>query len=132
MPRDLANKMKTQSVLSSDYDELMASLKGSGYTDARIRREMLYLWCGVKKIEGVPLYTSLLGFDEKGRDYIKSIKKTKKIQMITKPADFGKMQDLAAKAYEKALIADRLFAMCLDSPIPFSDIMKKGPVIKKN
>ena len=132
MPCDLANKMKTEAALCADHAELMAALKGSGYTDARIRREMLYLWCGVEKIEGMPKYTNLLGFDEKGREYIKEIKRTKRIQILTKPADFDKMQEGAAQAYENALMADRLFAMCLEKPIPFSDIMKKGPVIKKN
>ena len=130
MPKDLAYKMKAESERSEDYREFLERMKGAGYTDARIRRELLYLWCDVEKIDHLPLYTALLGMNEKGREYLAQIRKTKKIQVVTKPADYKKFPEIATQI-NLNLEADDLFALASAKPLPYGWSLLTTPLMKK-
>ncbi|MBO5744887.1 MAG: nucleotidyltransferase family protein [Clostridia bacterium] len=131
MPMDLGAKMKQESLKCARYEDFMHALKGTGYTDARIKRELLYLWCGVKDMGRTPEYTSLLAFDEVGREYLSSIRKTSKIPILTKSAHYKSLGQDGKRAFEEALSAESLFAYSLNEPVSVSDMMKKGPWIKE-
>lgn len=131
MPRDLWQKMKDSAFSSCSYSDFMGKMKGSGYTDARIRRELMYLWCGVDKIEELPAYTMLLGADEMGREYLSQIRKSKSIEILTKPADYVNMSEAAKNQYQKGIISECLFGYALTTPLSYADMMRKGPYIKR-
>lgn len=131
MPRDLGMKMKQESLACADYEEFIQAMKGAGYTDARIRRELLYLWCGVEDIGKTPEYTTVLALDERGREYISSIRKTKTVPVITKPADYKDMTKDVVAAFELAKRADHLFAYALEKALSPAEMLKTGPWIKE-
>lgn len=132
MPADLWARIRSTALSSRNFKEFTEMIKGAGYTDARIRRELLYLWCDVEKIDEYPIYTTLLGADSKGREFLGNIRKTKKIEILTKPADYTKMSEEAQKQFEKGRTSECLFAFSLTKPIAYADMMRKGPFMKKD
>ncbi|MBE6543977.1 MAG: nucleotidyltransferase family protein [Ruminococcaceae bacterium] len=131
MPTDLWAKMKDASMSARSFSDFTERMKGSGYTDARIRRGLMYLWCGVEKISDMPKYTTLLGADNRGREYLSAIRKNKEIEVLTKPADYNKMSKEAVSQFEKGVVADCLFAYALKEPLSYGDLVRKGPYIKR-
>ena len=107
-----------------------ASLRTRQFTDARLRRALLFGVLGVTEsdLRVMPAYTTLLAANEKGRAYLKEWRKTHKedgtFAVVTKPADApeGRQRDLTGPA-------DSLFTLCFPSPRPAGDMMKRSPVI---
>lgn len=102
------------------------------YTDARLRREMLYAAAGVTEadVQSLPQYTTLLGANARGCAYLRALRKAGKagvdglLPVVTKPADVP-----ACRQSALARAADALFTLCLPTPAPAGALMRKGPVI---
>ncbi len=132
LPSDLLLRMKRAANETADFRSFMDFCRNPSYTDARIKRALLYIWCDVRKKPSNPLYTAVLALDEKGREYLSAIRKTADIEILTKPADYKEMGGERVSAYETALRAEWLFAHSLKSPMPPSQMMKKRPYIKES
>ena len=111
--------------------EMIEKAKTKKYTDSRIRRAALYMMLGVTEtdIRALPEYTLLLGMSENGRKYLSSLRKTSRIPIITKPADYRELSDSAARQFELSARADMLWCECAEKPIKPDFFMKKHPFI---
>ena len=106
------------------------SLRTKQYTDARLRRALLFGVLGVTEtdLRVMPAYTTLLAANGRGRAYLKEWRKTHKedgsFAVVTKPADTpeGRQRELGE-------LADSLFTLCFPTPRPAGDMMKRSPVI---
>ena len=106
------------------------SLRTKQYTDARLRRALLFGALGVTEtdLRVMPAYTTLLAANKKGCAYLKEWRKAHKedtaFTVVTKPADApeGRQRELGE-------LADSLFTLCFPSPRPAGDMMKRSPVI---
>jgi predicted nucleotidyltransferase len=113
MSGGLAHKICRAARETINYQDLFASLRNKHHTDAHLRRAVLFGILGVTREDMLraPEYTTLLASSSRGREYLKSIRKTREIEIVTKNADAPvcRQTELAAKA--KAL-----FSLCLPNP----------------
>lgn len=98
----------------STVEELVTACTGKSYTSARIRRAILSAVLGITadSVKESPKFTILLASDKKGREYLKSIKKTSSLPTITKISDVKDLTDQAKSQLDKCLEADRLMCLC--------------------
>ncbi|WP_125567601.1 nucleotidyltransferase [Companilactobacillus insicii] len=73
---------------SDNFDDFLNNIKSKRYTRARLRRLTLYTLMNVKKSEIDFVYQNpylrILGFDEIGKQYLKTLKKNVEIPLITR------------------------------------------------
>ena len=73
---------------TSSYEELVTKLKSKRYTYNKITRMLLHILCNFTKEKAHQFqdisYIRLLGFNEKGRQYLNSIKKDIQVPIISK------------------------------------------------
>lgn len=76
-------------VKAKSYKELSALLSSKTYTDAKIRRMLLFAFFGVTKqmAKQNPLYTEVLAASDKGRKMLKKYKEDRKIIVASRIAD---------------------------------------------
>ncbi len=108
-----------------------ASLRTKQYTDARLRRALLFGALGVTDadLRATPSYTTLLGANTRGCVFLKEWRKAHKdtndgLTVVTKPADApaGRQKDLAG-------LADSLFTLCYPTPRAAGEHMRGSPII---
>ena len=127
----LGERIITAARSSKTGSEMMTAAKTKKYTDSRIRRAAIYMLLGVTE-EGVrmmPAYTTLLGADAVGREYLAGVRKTAGMQVVTKPADVKQLSGIAARQAELASLADELWCECAAARPEPSYFVKKHPVI---
>lgn len=107
-------------------EEFYFSLFNSRYTNTRIQRVILYSLLGVSDLyrNKLPSYTLLLGASKTGCEYLSKIRKTQKINIVTKPSDIPENVDgiLSRRA-------DALFTLLTGQVKESGYFLKKSPVI---
>ena len=111
-------------------EDFFTSLRTKQFTDARLRRALLFGALGVTEsdLRVMPAYTTLLAANGRGRAYLKEWRKTHRedgsFAVVTKPADTpeGRQRELGE-------LGDSLFTLSFPSPRPAGDMMKRSPVI---
>ncbi len=85
----LSNRIVTAAKHSKTASEMFERLSTKRYTDAKLRRAVLFSLTGVKKqtMFTLPEYTTLLGANEQGRKLLARVKKEQSFKIVTKPAD---------------------------------------------
>ena len=125
--KGLVNRIITTAHEYTSFDEFEAKLQTKKYTKSAIRRAILYILLGIKQsdLESMPTYSVLLGANEKGREYLASIRKNEEaIKLITKPADAE-----GSRQFELSKKADALYTMCFENKKESGFYIKKSPVI---
>ena len=84
----IATKLKKEILNSYSFDELINKVKSKNLTYSRLSRTLIYILCDytkdmAKEFKEVK-YIRLLGFSNKGRDYLNKIKKAVDIPIISK------------------------------------------------
>lgn len=106
----------------ADADGFIAALPTKKYTLARLRREIL---AEILNSNANPTYkpdfTVMLGANEKGREYLASVRKNAPIEIVTKPAD-AKSAQVAVSSR-----ADELYCLC--AGLCGGEMMRKKPFI---
>lgn len=120
--RKLANEANSLSALTS-----LAATKR--YTDSRIRRALIFSFIGVTSsdINESPAYTQILGMNEIGRALLRETKKTRSIDILTKPADFSTLSDAAKAQGALRNRADSMRNLSLPTPRAPGDIFRSVP-----
>ena len=125
--KGLVNRILSTAHECASFDEFEEKLKTKKYTTSAIRRAVLYILLDVKQsdLNVSPTYTVLLGANEKGREYLSSIRKNDgAIKVITKPAD-------AEESRQSEILkrADALYTMCFENKKESGFYIKKSPII---
>ncbi|MBQ7827635.1 MAG: nucleotidyltransferase family protein [Clostridia bacterium] len=122
-------KMAGKSADGADLLRLCATKK---YTDARIRRALLYSVLGITRdrVRETPLYTTVLGIGESGGAILRQIKKSGGIEVLTKAADYDKLSPAARVQFETAAKADRLYTMLMQN-VPEEYFLSVTPYVEK-
>lgn len=107
----LAARFHRAACEAKDGSELLPLLRTKKYTDAYLRRALLsgYLGFTRSEINAPPAYTQVLGMTAKGEKILASVRKTSRIPILTKPADYRRLPQEARAAAERALRADSLY-----------------------
>lgn len=109
-----------------------ASLRTKQFTDARLRRALLFGALGVTEqdLRAIPTYTNLLAANKKGRAYLKEWRKANRDEtdgfaVVTKPADAP-----AGRQRELSDLADGLFTLCFPTPREAGEMYRRMPWIQ--
>ncbi|MBO5939410.1 MAG: nucleotidyltransferase family protein [Clostridia bacterium] len=88
----LANRICEASKTSSTLDELLATIKTKRYTDARLRRQILFCLAGVTSevLSSLPSYTTLLAASKEGRALLSEKRKEDGFPIVTNLSDAPK------------------------------------------
>lgn len=83
--------MKRAAENCGSVSSLLEAVKNKRYTSTRLKRILLYILFGItkdlnEKIKTPPEYVRVLGFTEKGRKVLNSIKKTCPVKIIVNPS----------------------------------------------
>lgn len=83
-----AKRMKKQIKDINSYEELVTKLKQKRITENKVKRMLLHILCNYTKDTNKKMtevkYIRILGFNEKGRKYLSSIKKDITVPLISK------------------------------------------------
>lgn len=125
----LASHICRHARVEATPEGFLDSLRTKQYTDARIRRALLFGATGVtdKDLRQPPAYTTLLAASSRGRAYLRALCRRKKtasggLTLVTKPADApeGRQKDLAEGG-------DALFTLCYPTPRAAGDGFRRSP-----
>lgn len=125
--KGLVNRILATAHECTSFDEFEEKLQTKKYTKSAIRRAILYILLGIKQsdLDVLPTYTILLGANEKGREYLASIRKNESaIKVVTKPADAE-----GSRQFELSKKADALYTLCFKNKKDSGFYIKKSPVI---
>ena len=120
----LAQKLCRAAKETVNYQDFFASLRNKHHTDAHLRRAILFGILGVKRddILRAPEYTTLLASSARGREFLSSIRKTNRIEIVTKPANAPECRQT-----ELARRAEALFTLALPNPEDAAYLMRFSP-----
>lgn len=126
MSGGLAHKVCRVAKETVCYQDFFASLRNKHHTDAHLRRALLFGILGVTRedILRAPEYTTLLASSSRGREFLKSIRKTSQIEIITKPASAPECRQT-----ELSRRADTLFTLALPNPQDAAYTVRFSPFV---
>lgn len=124
----LAERLRSLAGEACCAEEFMEKIRTKKYTDARLRRALLYAMLKVQgeMLKTPPAYTVLLAANGRGREYLSMLRKTGDFPVITKPADAG---EPVMNQYRYLTAADSLYTMCGAEIRPQDVYLKKHPYI---
>lgn len=113
-------------------EELIRTAATKKYTDARLRRAVLFSYFGVSTsaLRQKPLYTQVLAMDERGQSILAKIRKTTDISLLTKAADLHKLSEAAREQAELAYRADSVYALVTPTPQRSDIFLRTAPYRK--
>ena len=117
----------------SNGAELLRLAATKKYTDARIRRAILYSIFGITRdqIRETPMYTTVLGIGKEGGSILRGLKKTEGIEILTKAADHGKLSGSAHRQFDVSAEADRFYTMLMGDVRKEEYFLSVTPYVKK-
>ena len=124
----IANRICALSHESASLEELMEKLSTKRYTDAKLRRAMLFCMCSVSRelLESMPEYTTLLAANAKGRELLSLARKDCGVKIVTKPAD----APTKSEQYAASQRLDAIFTLAKMQTAESSEYLKKSAFIE--
>ncbi len=128
----LYHRLQNKAFESTDLSTLCAKTATKKYTDARIRRAILFSYFGVTSsdLKTPVAFTHLLGADARGLSLVKRVKKECDFPIITKPSVMEGLSVSARKQKDLSDRADVLFGLSLPVPAAPCEVWKKTPYIE--
>ncbi len=125
----LLDRIRAAASKSTSGAEMLEAAATKRYTNARIRRVLLYYLLQVSPdiLRESPTVTTLLAASEKGRAYLSVIRKNPGIRIITKPADYRSLTPDEARHYRYTMEADSLYTLCRSQTLPADYFLKEHP-----
>ncbi|MGL5087510.1 MAG: nucleotidyltransferase family protein, partial [Clostridium sp.] len=126
----LDNKIIKEIYKSNSYDELIFNIKSKRYTYTKISRILTQIYIGLdfynpKELFNQDLlYARILGFNNKGKEILKLMKKTSTIPLITKVP-----RRIDNPLLQLDIAATKCYSLLNNKVDPFSDYLI-GPIIK--
>ena len=110
----LENRIKQVAKCSDTLEELFGNIKTKRYTMSRIRRIILSILLDISREDvysKIP-YIKVIGFNVKGEDILRKMKKTSLLPVIMRYSDIKKLNDESVtKYYEKECIATDIYSL---------------------
>ncbi len=118
---------------ASSPQEMLSAAATKKYTNARIRRVLLYHLLGISRemLCEIPTVTTVLAANETGCAYLSAQRRDSVLSFITKPAEYRRLDDTARGQYERVLAADRLYTLCMKKRVPSDYFLLQSPYIVK-
>ncbi len=125
----LENRLKDAAMNSTTLEEMLEALRTKRYTDAKLRRAMLFSLTSVRAddLHALPEYTQLLAANSRGRALLSDHRKHGDINIITKPADAP--QDTVQ--YKLTQNIEALYGLARKNKLLSGDFLRKKAYIMK-
>ena len=97
----LENRISAAAASASSLEELLMSVKTKRYTLSRIRRIVLSAFLGIESDDVFPQvpYIRIMGFNDRGAELIRKMKKTVSLPIVTKAGDISKLDKEASRLF---------------------------------
>ena len=112
-----------------DYNSLIKKLEAKHNTSSSVRRMILNIFFGITKEmqNNPPDFALVLGLNQKGKNYLNSIRKKAELKIVAKPADMKNN-----KVFEKNLFIDNMCKLALfNKDGEINEIKQKPFVLQK-
>ena len=125
----IANRLVSAAKQSTTAAEMLEAIRTKRYTDAKLRRAILYSLTGVPAsvLKEKPKYTLLLAANDKGRELLAKNRKSGASCVITKPADAPK----DSTQYVLSERLDSVYSLARKNKYSSDFFFKKGAYIQK-
>ncbi len=126
----LENRLFSAAADAVSYDEFINLVKTKRYAMSRIRRIVLWAVLGVTaQMQKMPMeYIRVLGFNEKGREILRSVKKSAALPIITKPASAKKINEKGRRIFDLEARATDIYGIMMPSAVPKGGEWRENPV----
>lgn len=126
----VAGLLRRAAEKTGNYADMAAAAATKKYTNARLRRAILFGMTGVMPddLRGTPAYVRLLCANERGRAYLASIRGTKNIAVVTKPCRIPS-GDAACRQREMGRRLDALLTLACPVPVALTEEARLGAVM---
>ena len=110
----LSNLLRDAAREARSLDELYSLVKSKRYTLARIRRLVLWAFLGLKASDrpAAPPYLRVLGFTDRGRAGLRTMKDTASLPVLTKPAHSRRLDAEARRVFRLEARCTGLYDLC--------------------
>ena len=124
----ISNRICAVAHEAASLEEMMQLLYTKRYTDAKLRRAMLFAACGIDRelLSSDPEYTTVLAANDKGREILSSVRKSCDVKIVTKPADAPSN----SAQYFAAQRLDAIFTLAKMNTAKSGEYMKKNAYIE--
>ncbi|MBE6535802.1 MAG: nucleotidyltransferase family protein [Ruminococcaceae bacterium] len=125
----IINRLVSVAKQSTTAAEMLDAVRTKRYTDAKLRRAILYSLTGTPAsvLKEKPEYSLLLAANDKGRELLAKNRKGANSCVITKPADAPK----DSMQYVLSEKLDAVYALARKNKYPSDFFLKKGAYIQK-
>ncbi len=125
----LANRLISAARESTTAEEMFNLLRTKRYTDAKLRRAMLFSLTAVNShlLFTLPKYTTLLACNDCGREILASMRRQETIKIVTKPADAPS----DTEQYRCSQRLDDFYALARKNKLSCGDFIRKRAYILK-
>ena len=112
---------------------MLDALTTKKYTNAKFRRAILFSLLKVSDdvMRAMPEYTALLAADKRGTELLSKIRKKKRINILTKPADYTALPKNARAQATLNNRADSIYSLSCRKKGTGYDLLCMSPYIKK-
>ena len=129
----LYNRLIAAARKSVTISELVRLSETKRYTNARIRRAVLFSYLGVtsSEVKALPAYTQVLASDKIGFGILARARKSSAIPILTKPTDTDK---LGKNAMDQKALSDKvdvLFGHATEKKRSMQDMLSRTPYVVK-
>lgn len=126
-------RLREKSFEANNIDTLLRLCETKAYTNARLRRALMYTFFGVTSsdVKSTPLFTQILAFDCEGQAILKKIRKRCKIAVLTKPSRTDELTSDAMVQKMRADRADAIFQMTKPEHYDGNYAVRFTPYVKK-
>jgi predicted nucleotidyltransferase len=125
----IVNRLVSAAKQSTSAAEMLEAVRTKRYTDAKLRRAILYCLTGTlaNALKAEPEYTLLLATNEKGRELLAKNRRCGGVCVVTKPADAPK----DAEQYKLSEKLDSVYSLARKNKYSCDFFLKKGAYIQK-
>ena len=115
----LASRLYRAARTGASLEEVWALAKTKRYAHARLRRMTLWAFLGLTAadVPEKPPYLRVLGFNERGRELLRAMKRTARVPILTTPAHAKELDGAGRRLFGLEARCTDLYDLCLD-PIP--------------
>ena len=129
MTGGLSSRFITAARQSTTVSQMLERLSTKRYTDAKLRRALLFGLTGARRelIASLPEYTVLLAATKKGRELLAKNRKTEGIRVVTKPADTPR----ESGQFRQSSRLEDIYCMAKSSPSSAEEAFRRGAFVEK-
>ncbi len=112
----IENRLKRAAERNFGVNKIIEASVERRFSASRLRRAIFGAICGfdAKEYESEPEFTQILAANQRGREFLSSIRKKRELCILTKPANFNRLPEKAKKQFESSFRAESLWALSAD------------------